>query len=348
MAALLLPALAVQAQYAYDITPLSTARADFHPQGLNNLGQVSGYAVVPSPTINAYYDHAAYYANGQLTDIAPYLERNSYSSPINDAGNMLFDASLYNVNTHTATPLPGLPPQTILHDINQKGDLVGYQLLNTNNKPLIYHSSTGQVQYLGVPPDADTGAYDAVAINNNGLAVGDSSYNNGGHATLFNNDTAQDLGNPPNGLNAQATDINDAGDICGYADALYNGRAGYQAFLYHNGQYTNIGTLPGEIDMFAKAIGNDGDVVGGTYYHPFIYHNGTLSNLFSMVDPASGWTTGYATNINDQGWIVGYGNRGGFLMTPHRSAVPAPGSLLVCGLGGGLLVLRLRRRRARH
>ena len=344
----LLPALAAQAQYAYTITPLDDAQTSFHPQGLNNLGQISGYAYVPvqiNTQTTQYYNHAYFYTDGQLHDPSPLYQGNSSGGKINDHGDMLIGGALYNVNARHGGNISGLPPQTVLHDINQNGDIVGYQLLNANNKPLIYHSSTGQIQYLGVPPDAKTGSYDAVAINNNGLAVGDSVYNDGGHATLFNNGTAQDLGNQPNGINTQATGINDAGDICGYSDAVVNGQVGYQSFLYRNGQYTNLGTLPGEIAMFANAISNNGDVVGNTYYHPFVYHNGTLSNLFDLVDPSLGWTKGTAVDINDQGWIVGYGNKGGFLMKPNVST-PAPGSLLVCGLGGGLLLmLRLRGRK---
>ncbi len=67
--------------------------------------------------------------------------------------------------------------------------------------------------------------------------------------------------------------------------------------------------------------------------------------MFDLVDPSLGWTNGYATAINDQGWIVGYGNRGGFLLKP--TAVPAPGSALTFGVGTAVLLLAARRRKRR-
>ena len=340
----LVPSVKAQAQYAYTITSLDDAQTSFHPQGLNNLGQISGYAYVPvqiNTQTTQYYNHAYFYTDGQLHDPSPLYQGNSSGGKINDHGDMLIGGALYNVNARHGDFIPGLVSPTVISGINQNGDVSGNDRINFYDKPFIYHSSTGQLQYLPYPQGG--GDFKTSGINNKGQVSGFWNTPTQLQTAFFDGTVTQDLGQQPNGINTQATGINDAGDICGYSDAVVNGQVGYQSFLYHNGQYTNLGTLPGEIDMFAHAISNNGDVVGNTYYHPFVYHNGTLSNLFDLVDPSLGWTKGTAVDINDQGWIVGYGNKGGFLMKPNVST-PAPGSLLVCGLGGGLLMLRLRRR----
>ena len=337
---------AAQAQYAYDITALDDAQFDFHPTGVNNVGQVSGYAYVASGQ-----RHAFYYTDGQLNDVAPGFTGSSAGIKINDQGNMLIGQGFYNVNTHQANDIPGLDASASLRDINQHGDILGDTVAGNDSKPFVYHSDTGQIQYLSGPSGAAPGSSVAVAINNNGIAVGSSIYssaNSGGHATLYSNGIGQDLGNQPNGLNTQATGINDAGDLCGYSDVFGSASGAQQSFLYHNGQYINIGTFPNDVNgsIYAYGISNDGDVVGGTLLHPFIYHNGQLSNLFNLIDPSLGWTNGSAQAINDQGWIVGYGNEGGFLMKPHAAATPAPGSLLT--FGAGMFSVRwLARRRLR-
>ena len=344
--------LAVNAQYAYDIISLDNAAASFHPTGLNNNGQISGYAYVPVSYNGAtsIYGHAFYYSGGQLQDVAPDYPRNDYGEGINDAGSMVIagDAggAVYNINTGKEQDLPGsgnLKP----NGINQNGAVVGtfFDTTAHANRPFIYQTGTKQIQYLSDPAGAIAGASRALAINNNGDAVGDSSYTNGGgHATFYHNGVGRDLGNQTNGVNTLATGINDAGDLCGYSDIL-RGNGVQQSFLYRNGQYITLGTLPGETNIYAYGVSNDGDVIGATDKHPFIYHNGQLSNLFDLVDPSLGWTLGSAYAVNDSGWIVGYGNRGGFLMKPHATT-PAPGSLCVfaIGLGAGLLALRRRTR----
>ena len=302
--ALALPC-AARAQYAYDITPLDNATTDFHPEGINNLGQISGYAYVPVSYHGATsnHSHAFYYAGGQLHNASPYAPYaiDESGGKINDQGNMIVGDRLVNVNNHHQNFLSGLP-SALLADINQNGDVAGTVFDKGTNRPVIYHTSTGQFQYLSDPAGAIVGASEAVALNNSGIAVGYSNYPDASlRATLFSNGVRQDLGQQTGGINTVTTGINDAGDISGYSDTLYNGRVGQQSFLYHNGQYINIGTLPGETNIYAHGISNDGDVIGGTDRHPFIYHNGTLSNLFNLVDPSLGWTNGYAQAINDQG-----------------------------------------------
>ena len=347
----LLP-LTAQAQYAYTITPLS----NFYPESINDAGQVSGYAYASTGN-----SHAFYYQNGQFHDVAPpsfdpLSTGNSAGGKINDQGNMLISQKIrynggnlyqeyvYNVNTNKYSQISSLPPNATLTDINQKGDVAGTVGVNGHDQAFVYHTASGQFQYAPNPPGGSD--FSTPSLNNKGGMVGLSIYPNAGsHVALFSNGVTQDLGNQTNGANTEATGINDAGDLCGYSDTLYNGRVGQQSFLYRNGQYINIGTLPGETNIYAYAINNSGDVVGGTDHHPILFRNGKLTNLFDMVDPSLGWNNGYAIAENDKGWIVGYGLQGGFLLKPVAAATPEPAAALVFAVGLGVALLALRRRK---
>jgi probable HAF family extracellular repeat protein len=65
-----------------------------------------------------------------------------------------------------------------------------------------------------------------------------------------------------------------------------------------------------------------------------------MMDLNTLIDPLSGWTLNIANDINDTGWIVGYGTVGGkthaFLLTPE------PATLSLLALGALALISRKR------
>jgi probable HAF family extracellular repeat protein len=78
---------------------------------------------------------------------------------------------------------------------------------------------------------------------------------------------------------------------------------------------------------YPTSINNRGQVVGSAEtgaveeygeieYHAFIWERGRLTDLNKLIPRASGWTLLSAISINDHGQIVGYGNKGCFLLTP--------------------------------
>src|SRR5262245_11222997 len=108
------------------------------------------------------------------------------------------------------------------------------------------------------------------------------------------------------GLKAQAFDINEAGQVVGYAATPTS--QGH-AFLWQNGTMTDLGTLGGNYSQ-ANALNGVGQVAGSskittTTSDAFLWQGGLMSNLAI----ANGAT---ANGINDSGQIVGYSSNNGY------------------------------------
>jgi probable HAF family extracellular repeat protein len=119
--------------------------------------------------------------------------------------------------------------------------------------------------------------------------------------------TATDLGTL-GGAESEARDINNAGQIVGWAD--YYG--GAQAFIYSNGNMHNISHDMGGWIGAANGINTQGDVVGylnlGVYSGPkgFYWHNGTGQVLNDLgLDPSPEYNLSVPSAINDDGYIAG-------------------------------------------
>jgi len=96
-----------------------------------------------------------------------------------------------------------------------------------------------------------------------------------------------------------AAGINDAGEVTGVVTPP--GLVGGHAFLYRNGVFTDIGTLPGYSNQpyaVPYGINNSGTIAGDSNNAAFVYEDGTMS----IVKRLSA-RTAYA--INDGGDVVG-------------------------------------------
>ena len=131
---------------------------------------------------------------------------------------------------------------------------------------------------------------------------------------------------------SSARSINNGGDIVG--EGLIAAGTAFHAFLNRKGSVTDLGTLPGGLNSFAKAINESGVVVGnadvpfvdqcpGPFGQPvpcinfklaaFVYANGVMTDLNTLIPSDSGWELIFASDINNRGQIVGYGLLGGKL-----------------------------------
>lgn len=210
----------------------------------------------------------------------------------------------------------------------------------------------GQLTDLGVLPGGASS--DARAINDLGQIVGSSSTSPQGlyasmplHAVTWINNTIQDLGTF-GGPGSIAYSINNAGTIVGSADlANVQSLPPPYGYVYGYGTGGVGGTTGGTGGAGGAGNGNNNTNnpiasgaggnptqrsqkaigkaktrgIGDAYVsHAFVTANGKVTDLNTLIDAASGWELLQATDINNKGQIVGYGNLNNrlhaFLLTP--------------------------------
>jgi probable HAF family extracellular repeat protein len=334
--------------------PLYTASflagVDFAPTGMNNAGQIVGFAGTGAGSI-----HAVLYSGGVLDDLGglgSLSGKNSYAQAINDAGAMTGSFLSASGEQHAFLYRDGavldLGAGTAGYGINAHGDVVGS--LQTAGGATGFVYTAGKLTALGNLGTGTQGL--AVAINDHGTVAGDSTTtpdpsSSARHPFLYQGGVLHDLGalgaRPINGVVA----INNAGQVAGYsgeADAYTH------AFLYEGGVMRDLGGL-GDGPLEIHDLNVHGTLVGTAFNEdegliPFMSLGDRLVDLNTLLDPALGWhlTSAYANN--DLGQIVGYGCQGaacGLVRLDLAGAVPEPASALL--LFPGLLVLAGARRR---
>jgi probable HAF family extracellular repeat protein len=130
---------------------------------------------------------------------------------------------------------------------------------------------------------------------------------------------------------SQGNAINDVGQVTGTSNG--------HAFLYSNGQMTDLGTLGGD-SSFGNSINNVGQVTGSSttslsdFVHAFLYSSGQMRDLNDLIDPTLGVTLTDARTINNHGQIVANDSMnsgrssGAYLLTP----IPGPSTLALFGV----------------
>ena len=193
-----------------------------YASGINNLGQIVGYADAILSD-NGIEIHAARYAGGRVIDLGILSSGgNSYATAINDQGVAVGYAS-------TAT-----------------GAIHAVRFVN------------GTVIDLGTP--AGGAASMALGINNSGQAVGAAEFSAGvTHAALFANGLIQDLGTLPGGSGSIATAVNNLGQAVGSSS---NASGAQRPVLFANGQVIDLGTFAGITAAHPTAINDLGQIVG--------------------------------------------------------------------------------------
>jgi probable HAF family extracellular repeat protein len=159
--------------------------------------------------------------------------------------------------------------------------------------------------YLGrIDPDARTGATQPNAVNSSAQVVGatpagDPSYRYRITAFLWQNGIMTDIGTMTGSRQVSiANDINDAGQVVGFADTLPSYYS--HAIWWHDGTYTDL--------------------------HPILMQSGLFSDLGTPED-----TLSYAIKINNSGQILGYVQT---LHNVNRGFIYANGTVTVILLPG--------------
>ena len=238
----------------------------------------------------------------------------------------LFDPTGNGLNTDLGTLSGG---DSMALSINNNGQIVGHAFVAMTDYHAVLFDSSGAGQ------NTDLGTLggnlsNASSINNNGQMVGWAEPASGKrHATLFdptgdgNNINLGTLG----GDTSSASSINDDGQIVGSSAIGY-----YQhvhATLFDptgDGNNIDIGTLPYYFNSGAKAINNNGQIVGAVWQDRLLWW--TFSAV--LFDAASiggnidlgtlGGSGSAAYSINNNGQIVGWACRCiGGICGPHAA-----------------------------
>ena len=234
------------------------------------------------------------------------------------------------------------------HATNEAGQIVGYSQFTNRNVPSkskrrAFILEGDERRFLPIPDDYDDG--EARGINNQIMVIGNVWQRDMGdkHAVVWQNDAVTLLGEPYDFSTTEAEAVNDSGQILIRAVRsntveILKQVAGnknldewaenvskipksaweskQQSYLWYRGQWQPI-------DGLALALNNQGQVVGwngGLSPHAFLWQNDEQVNLNQCLPANSGWYLMRATDINNQGQIVGYGKHHdktrAFLLSP--------------------------------
>jgi probable HAF family extracellular repeat protein len=297
----------VRAELAAGAAAAPTTLGGISAHDINADGQIVGYA-----RTSAGEDHAFFWGSGTMTDLGTLGGTNSYAEGISDQGHIVGFSEITGGGEQAFIWQNGVMrglaslggtcgTRTYAYAVNSSGDVVGKSDNSLcNQSPVLWRD--GVAIRLGSLGGNDGSAF---GINDRGQVVGQghSDLLHVRRAFLWENGTMRDLGALGGGSEeSEAYDINEQGQVVG--NSYIRGHSfdhGFtrHAFLWSNGDMTDLGTLGG-MASFARGINDNGQVVGYSdtpsgESHAFVWHKGTMVDL----------GPGQALAINNAGQVVG-------------------------------------------
>jgi len=345
------------------ITTISSAQHTVHDLGtlpggdnsqaraLNESAQVVGYSDLTSST----FLHAFIWdATNGMQDLGEIGGNYSSAYAINESGQVVGEGYL-------AAPL-GLRHAFIWDATNGIQDLNLNVLAGTETLAFGMNDSTQIVGvYGGASSYISNGGTTLTNLGTLGYETFVRAVNNSGHAVGFSNilpsgvhrsraflwtpaKAMQNLGTLTGDASSKAININSHGQVVGESKSSTNI---LRAFIWDSANgMSDLGQLTGLPYRRAQAINDFGEVVGQAFpdvneasqdMRPFIWDsvNG-MRDVNDLLPPGSGWTLRNATDINNNGDIVGFGIIGGktraYLLQYHPA--PRPTYTLTTGVVG--------------
>lgn len=336
--------MAGQAAPLYTVTLLPGV--DFAPTGMNNAGQIVGFAGTGEGSVQAVL-----YSGGVLQGLGTFGGNSSYGNAINDNGAIAGTFIAASGEQHGFLFQDGrftdIGAGTSGHGINARGDVVGGRQNDEGMNGYLY--SDGALRDLNNVRTGKEGI--AMDVNDAGQVAGTSTIefrttDPAVHPYLYRKGDTLDLGALGENHITRGVAINNAGQIAGDSE----GADGGHAFLDDGGGMRDLGGF-GEGTLTVHDLNERGTLVGTASNEelgliPFMNLGNALVDLNTLIAPTLGWQIFSAYANNDLGQIVGWGCQGetcGLVRLDLASAVPEPGA--VWSLLTGLLLLAAAQRR---
>ncbi|TAK61157.1 MAG: T9SS type A sorting domain-containing protein [Bacteroidetes bacterium] len=314
-------------QSKYSVIDLGTLGSSSYATAINDSGQVVGYSQ-QSTTLGFFWQ------NGIITNIGGLEhDRPSHAFGINNSGQVVGAAIVF-LPDSVVKPRAVKWKSGVLTSLQQPQNASGTSALCINNNNVIVGFSAffgqmpsgaatrwvnGSPSILAAPSVPQLLGYSAQRINDSGVIIG---YAFTSTSEFFG--VVWRNGNPDVIEIPVLSDINDSGIVIGNSSDANTG------FVWRRG----VGIMKTIPDFLPTALNNHGDIVGVSDGRAAIYKDTTVVDLNSLVDSASGWQLLRATDINDEGEIVGQGMHNGqtraFLLKPMQVRRPV---LLIPGIG---------------